>query len=77
MNTRRLNVGRIDLDLRGLPLEVAEAAVRNLGPELKRAVTAALGQRHSGLSTQSSGPRALSAGIARRVATRILDHGED
>ena len=75
---RRVNIGQLDLDLRGLPRAVAESAARNLGPELGRAITAALGQRHPGLSTRSStGSRAVAAGIAERVAARILGSGED
>jgi hypothetical protein len=79
----RVNIDQLDLDLRGLPHAVAESVAQRVGPALTRALTAALAQRRAGsaLAREPGGnvsvrsatdPHAIAAGIAQRVAARVV-----
>jgi hypothetical protein len=80
--TRRLRIGRLDVDLRGIAPATAEAAARALGPALARALTAhhplgAGAERiDAGRIETHASPDAegLAASLARRVA-RALERG--
>jgi hypothetical protein len=73
---RRVHIGRLDLDLRGVDAGRAEAAARALGPALADAITPhrALGAAAERIdagrieSPASAGAGDLAAAIARRVA---------
>ncbi|MDH4553616.1 hypothetical protein E8F11_00240 [Pseudomonas sp. BN417] len=73
---RRLHIDALELDLRGIPPETAEAAVRLLGPALAKALTGqpvqALPAEHldAGELASPAAPsaHALAAGIAQRIA---------
>jgi hypothetical protein len=75
----RIHIDQLALDLRGFPREVAESVARRVGPELARALSAALAGHGAGNTSPhgaGSDPRALAAGIAHRVATRIVNGGD-
>ena len=73
---RRVRIGRVYLDLRGVDPAVAEAAARGLGPALERALegrqpaTRSTARRDGGALVTGSAPdaRALAAAIAGRLA---------
>jgi hypothetical protein len=75
---RRLNIDRLDLDLRGIEPGIAEAAVRALGPALTtalagrelRLVSAAQVDAGRIASTAAPSASALAAQIAQRIADR-------
>jgi hypothetical protein len=76
---RRLHIDRLQLDLRGVTPQTAEAAARALGPALARALAAdpravAPAERiDAGRIASPALPSAheLAAGIAERVARRM------
>jgi hypothetical protein len=80
---RRLRVGRLDLDLRGIAPATAEAAARALGPALAHALTShrPLGpgadRIEAGRIESPASPDAhdLAAGIARRIARALEREG--
>lgn len=78
--TRRLHIERLELDLRGVDPAAAEAAVRQLGPALARALAAG-GATASAAHRLDAGaiasparpaPEALAGDIAQTLARRIL-----
>lgn len=76
---RRVHIDRLELDLRGVSAETAEAAARALGPALAQA----LASHRTGIagtervdagriaSPASPSPRQLATGIAQRVAQSL------
>lgn len=71
------SIDRLELDLRGLPRELAEATARALGPALQQALA---GQRRFGApATQidagsvDAGTAPTAGGLARRIAERIAE----
>lgn len=76
---RQLRIDALELDLRGIAPEVAEAAVRALGPALAEALAGrelspAAGQRlDAGHLASPAAPQAddLAAGIARQIARSL------
>ncbi|MBT8768527.1 hypothetical protein [Metapseudomonas boanensis] len=76
---RRLHINALELDLRGIPAETAEAAARLLGPALAQALAGQDPQALSGErldAGQLAGPaapsaQALAAGIAQRIASTL------
>ncbi len=79
MSARRLAIERLELDLRGVAPELAESAVRLLGPALQRALSAQA-ERTTGLAGQpriDAGridiPSGLAAqGLADRIAHQLV-----
>jgi len=75
--TRRLQIKRLEIDLRGLDPKVAEAAARQLGPSLERA----LAQRRGGFDSAhridaggiapSDHSRDVASSLAQQVAQRV------
>jgi hypothetical protein len=73
---RRLHIAELELDLRGIPAETAEAAARLLGPALAQALAGqpvpalAAESLDAGALASSADPEAhaLAAGIAQRIA---------
>ncbi|MEW6371122.1 MAG: hypothetical protein AB1584_09310 [Pseudomonadota bacterium] len=79
--TRRLHIERLELDLRGLDPAAAEAAVRQLGPALARALAAG-GATASPAHMLDAGtiasparpaPDTLAGDIAKSLARRIQE----
>lgn len=74
---QRLDIDRLELDLRGLPRELAEATAAALGPALERALA---GKRRFGAAATRINAGSVEAGaapdagiLARRIAERIVD----
>ncbi|HMF98500.1 MAG TPA: hypothetical protein VKE96_29575 [Vicinamibacterales bacterium] len=73
---RRLRIGRLDLDMRGVDATRAEAAARALGPALAQAIASrrSLGVERERIDAgrvdlpASSASGDLAAAIARRIA---------
>lgn len=74
--TRRIHIQRLELDLRGIDAQTAEAATRRLGPSLE----AALAQRRgrfdpsSRIDAGSISPAGESRDVASALAHRIAHH---
>jgi hypothetical protein len=79
VTTRRLAIERLELDLRGVAPELAESAVRLLGPALRRALTAHA-ERTAGLAGRAridAGRVEVAAdadaqGLADRIAHQLV-----
>jgi hypothetical protein len=77
--SRQLRIESLELDLRGVPPEIAEAAVRALGPALAEALAGRRLQPGShahldaGHLTSGATPQAgeLATGIARQIARSL------
>jgi hypothetical protein len=77
--SRRLRIERLELDLRGIAPDTAEAAARVLGPALARELAAlrgpVAGAERVDAGRMSSAavpdPHDLAAGLARRIAGTI------
>ena len=75
---KKLRVERLDLDLRGVSPGVAEAAVRQLGPALQRALAERRLNTHSTTKLDAgrivlganSDATVLADGVAERIANR-------
>ena len=72
-----IRIDRLDLDLRGVPPQAAEAAVRLLGPALAAAFAReggrtprTIGALDAGAVAATDDPQALASRIAHRVAAR-------
>jgi hypothetical protein len=71
---RRISIDRLDLDLRGVDPDVAQAAVRLLGPALREQFAARQGPISAAASIDAghiapaSEPHALANRIAQRIA---------
>lgn len=72
-----IRIDRLDLDLRGVPPQAAEAAVRLLGPALAAAFAQqgavaprTIGAIDAGAVAATHDPQALASRIAQRVADR-------
>ena len=80
---RRVRIGRLDLDLRGISPDTAEATARALRPALTRALTphhvASVGADRidAGRITSPASPSThdLAAGIAARIAQSLRREG--
>jgi hypothetical protein len=78
-----LHIERLELDLRGVTPEIAEAAARALGPALARALSArdvpstSAGRIDAGRIASSATPSAnqLAGDMARRIARSINASG--
>jgi hypothetical protein len=76
---RRVHIDRLELDLRGISAETAEATARALGPALAQALArhgpgiASAGRVDAGRITSPASPQAqqLAAAIAQRVARSV------
>ncbi|HUG24241.1 hypothetical protein [Piscinibacter sp.] len=76
---RRVHIDRLELDLRGISAETAEAAARALGPALAQALAshragiAGTERVDAGRIASPAAPdaRHLATGIARRVAQSL------
>jgi hypothetical protein len=73
--TSRIHIERLDLDLRGVPRDLAESVARRVGPALTRALAEPLSSRHAAPAPVSArrnpDPQSLAEGVARQVAARI------
>jgi len=76
----RVRIDRLELDLRGIAPETAEAAARALGPALARELAARRGGRIEGAERLDAGhmssaaapdPHSLAARLAQRIAGTI------
>ncbi|MDY0745275.1 hypothetical protein SNE35_12205 [Paucibacter sp. R3-3] len=65
-NMNRIDIERLDLDLRGIDPALAEAAVRLLGPALEARLGGAAGRMPEGRT-----PQALAHHLAERVAGQL------
>jgi len=75
--TRRVRIKRLEIDLRGLDPKVAEAATRQLGPSLERALAQRRGDFESARNIDAGGiapadhSRDVASGLAHQIARRV------